>query len=115
MSDDINREEGENHSDINPSLAQLKASVKVTKTASNKKQRDYERKFAVTSLHAEREYAHVRGLSDHYWHRNMWSYALIMAMAFMILYQSVLLAMVGLNIWDFSKYKWLLPTLLVQI
>jgi hypothetical protein len=35
-------------------------------------------------------------------------------MAFMVGYQSFLLYKVGTGAWDFSKYQWLLPSLLVQ-
>ncbi len=32
----------------------------------------------------------------------------------MILFQWLLLGLVGVGIWDFTKYEWLLPVLLVQ-
>jgi hypothetical protein len=35
-------------------------------------------------------------------------------MAGMVIFQSVLLGLVGAGIWDFSRYAWLLPALLVQ-
>jgi hypothetical protein len=35
-------------------------------------------------------------------------------MAFMILFQSLLIWRVGVNAWLFEKYTWLLPALLVQ-
>lgn len=35
-------------------------------------------------------------------------------MGVMILFQSYLLLKVGVGDWDFSKYEWLLPALLVQ-
>jgi hypothetical protein len=35
-------------------------------------------------------------------------------MAGMVVFQSVLLGLVGAGIWDFSAYDWLLPALLVQ-
>ena len=35
-------------------------------------------------------------------------------MAGMIIFQSVLLGMVGAGVWDFTKYQWLLPVLLAQ-
>ena len=35
-------------------------------------------------------------------------------MAFMVLFQSFLLWVVGSGVWNFDKYTWLLPALLVQ-
>ncbi len=35
-------------------------------------------------------------------------------MAFMVVFQSFLLWMVGGGFWDFSEYEWLLPALLAQ-
>ncbi|MDR3524889.1 MAG: hypothetical protein P4L66_12395 [Acetobacteraceae bacterium] len=66
------------------------------------------------SADSEQRYIHLRGLEDHYRHKGNWSWFLIALMAVMILFQCILLGMVGANIWSFEKYTWLLPALLVQ-
>lgn len=60
------------------------------------------------------ERAHAKGIEDHYNHKNKWSWFLISLIGFMLLFQSVLIILVGLHILDFSGYEWLLPALLVQ-
>lgn len=63
---------------------------------------------------AEMGWVHLRGLQDHYWHKGIWSWFLMALLTGMICFQSILLWCVGLGIWDFTKYQWLLPALLVQ-
>lgn len=62
----------------------------------------------------EAEYAHLKGLRDHYHHKGKWSWFLMGLMGWMVAFQCVLLWMVGAKIWDFTPYKWLLPALLAQ-
>jgi hypothetical protein len=77
-------------------------------------QRQFEREFSESAIQGEVAYAHLRGLTDHYRHKGKWSWFLMGLMGFMVVYQSVLLWMVGAGYWDFSRYDWLLPILLVQ-
>jgi hypothetical protein len=77
-------------------------------------ERKFEVEFRKQSEVTEKEYLHIRGLRDHYSHKGKWSYFLMLIMFCMIAFQSVLLGMVGGGLWDFSKYKWLLPLLLAQ-
>ena len=77
-------------------------------------QRQFEREFSQSAIQGEVAYAHLRGLTDHYRHKGKWSWFLMGLMGFMVVYQSVLLWMVGAGYWDFSRYDWLLPILLVQ-
>jgi len=74
----------------------------------------FESAFDKLSSISEKDYAHLKGLVDHYKHKSRWSHFLILLMAFMVLFQSFLLWKVGTGAWDFSKYEWLLPSLLVQ-
>jgi ABC-type transport system involved in cytochrome bd biosynthesis fused ATPase/permease subunit len=74
----------------------------------------YSVRFRRQSSDAQREYAHLQGLRDHYRHKGRWSNFLMFVMAGMVIFQSVLLGLVGAGIWDFSRYAWLLPALLVQ-
>lgn len=74
----------------------------------------FEHSFEAASLDAEFDYAHLKGLTSHYHHKGCWSYFLMFCIGSMIIFQSVLLWLVGLNRMDFSQYTWLLPALLVQ-
>ena len=62
----------------------------------------------------EAEWVHLQGLRDHYRQKGYWSWFLILLLVAMIGFQSYLLREVGLGRWDFTKYEWLLPILLVQ-
>jgi hypothetical protein len=75
---------------------------------------EVEREFTQAAVRSEVEWAHLKGLQDHYWHKGNWSWFLMLIMSAMIIFQSFLLGMVGSGVWDFSKYEWLLPALLVQ-
>lgn len=77
-------------------------------------QKEYMRKFGRLSVDAQERYAHLKGIQDHYRHKSHWSTFLMFVMAGMIIFQSVLLGMVGAGVWDFTKYQWLLPVLLAQ-
>lgn len=75
---------------------------------------DFEQSFDRRSIDAERAWVHLQGLQDHYKHKGRWSGFLMLVLAGMILFQWVLLGFVGAGKWDFTKYEWLLPILLVQ-
>ena len=74
----------------------------------------YRRNFSETEIRGETEYEHLKGLRAHYEHKGRWSWFLMAVMGAMIVFQMVLLQHVGLGLWDFSEYEWLLPVLLVQ-
>lgn len=80
----------------------------------SKPEKDYLRRFRSRSVESQVQYAHLQGIKDHYWHKGKWSWFLMSAVAGMLIFQSVLLWMVGSGSLDFSKYEWLLPALLVQ-
>ena len=105
--------EGPSESDL-PSLEQLKSSVQAAPVDATRYERQFQEDFRVKSLHAETGYAHLKGLIDHYKHKSRWSYFLMFLMFIMVLFQSVLMGCVGAGKWDFTKYEWLLPALLVQ-
>ncbi len=67
---------------------------------------------AIISL--EEKFAHLKGLQDHYFHKGLWSWALIGVLVVLVLFQCWLLYKVGIKHWDFTDYEWLLPVLLVQ-
>lgn len=77
-------------------------------------ERIYEKKTTSKSINQQLEFAHLRGIQDHYKLKKQWSLTLTIALGFMIGFQSLLLGMVGSGWWDFSEYTWLLPALLVQ-
>jgi len=80
----------------------------------SRSEKQYLRRFQTLSVEGQAQYAHLKGIQDHYKLKGRWSNFLIGAIAAMLVFQSVLLVMVGLGKWDFSKYEWLLPALLVQ-
>jgi len=96
-----------------PTVEELKGEIASTGDAIDR-QSIFERKFRSQSVQIEADYAHLRGLIDHYKHKGRWSYFLMGLLILMIVFQSVLLGLVGVGVWDFTKYDWLLPALLVQ-
>jgi hypothetical protein len=74
----------------------------------------YSQRFSKESMDAEQQWEHLKGIKDHYGHKRIWSYFIMGVMAFMIIFQSFILCMVGSKVWSFTDYKWLLPALLVQ-
>lgn len=74
----------------------------------------YQSEFGRTAVGLEEEFAHLNGVISHYRHKGYWSFFLMAIMAALVIFQSVLLGLVGGKIWDFSQYEWLLPLLLVQ-
>jgi hypothetical protein len=79
-----------------------------------KSEKTYLQKFNNAAVDREAAYAHLQGLRDHYKHKGKWSYFLMAVLLGMVVFQWYLLGKVGSGIWDFTKYKWLLPILLVQ-
>ena len=80
----------------------------------SRSEKQYLKRFQALSVEGQVQYAHLKGIQDHYKHKGRWSNFLIGAIAAMLIFQSVLLIKVGLGLWDFSQYEWLLPALLVQ-
>lgn len=77
-------------------------------------QEEFERKFKTNAVAAATDWTHLNGLQEHYKHKSGWSTFLMLCMGGMIVFQSILLFLVGLDWLDFTKYKWLLPALMVQ-
>lgn len=77
-------------------------------------ERSYLSRFSKQAAENEERYEHLKGLKDHYRHKKRWSLFIMVLMAAMVIFQSYLLIQVGRGVWDFSKYEWLLPALLVQ-
>ncbi|WP_147435473.1 hypothetical protein [Paenirhodobacter hankyongi] len=75
---------------------------------------DYDETIKAQSIKNETAYAHLKGVQDHYANKTEWSGFLRNLLCGMIAFQWLLLALVGFGIWDFTKYQWLLPILLVQ-
>ncbi|MFI4965162.1 MAG: hypothetical protein ACHP9T_07315 [Caulobacterales bacterium] len=74
----------------------------------------FDERFGREAIEAERAWAKLIGLRDHFRHKGNWSWFLMGLMGFMVLFQSLLIVMVGGGWWDFTKYAWLLPTLMIQ-
>lgn len=80
----------------------------------SRSEKEYIKRFQTISVDGQVQYAHLRGIQDHYKHKGRWSNFLILAIAAMLLFQSFLLFQVGTQKWSFTEYDWLLPALLVQ-
>lgn len=80
----------------------------------SRRERKYIERFGRNSADMQAEYAHLKGIEDHYKHKGRWSNFLILTIAAMLVFQSYLLVMVGTAKWSFVEYEWLLPALLVQ-
>lgn len=70
--------------------------------------------FQTDSIARQVEYEHLKGIKDHYKHKGKWSLFLMASIGAMIVYQSILLILVGIGFLDFKEYDWLLPALLAQ-
>lgn len=95
-----------------PTVDELREIVRTG--AANSLERTFNRRFSNASIEGQEKYEHLKGLRDHYKHKGRWSNFLMGVMAAMVIFQSVLLGLVGAGVWDFSAYDWLLPALLVQ-
>lgn len=103
---------------VPPTVDELIVETNTSSDVVEARRRDYEMifddQFERQAVDAQRAWVHLRGLEDHYRHKSRWSWFLIGGLSGMILFQWLLLALVGLGKWDFTKYEWLLPVLLVQ-
>jgi hypothetical protein len=95
-------------------LAGIEPSAKERGALTSPPEQEYVRRFQNESIKSQLEYAHLSGTQDHYLHKGKWSWFLMAAVGGMLVFQSVLLWQVGIGHLDFTKYKWLLPALLVQ-
>lgn len=69
-------------------------------------ERGFEFNFDKLSSEIEFQYAHLKGLEDHYTHKGYWSWFLMATLAGMVIFQSYLLYKVGSQQWSFEKYEW---------
>lgn len=99
-----------------PKPSDVLAGIEGTKKPSeiSRPERRYLAQFTNTSVASQTAYAHLKGTQDHYRHKGTWSWFLMGCVGGMIVFQSVLLVLVGLGQLDFSQYEWLLPALLIQ-
>ncbi len=97
-----------------PKAGDVLANIQENDSESNYLQSLLERKFSSEAVQSEADWAHLKGLHDHYLHKGYWSWFLMLLLSGMIIFQSVLLYEVGVGVWNFSAYKWLIPALLVQ-
>lgn len=97
-----------------PKVDDITSSPGFDDSGSDVYQLDFEEKFHSDFVRSEVEWAKLKGLQDHYRHKGNWSWFLMLLLVAMIGFQSVLMIFVGLDIWDFKEYEWLLPALLVQ-
>lgn len=95
---------------LDEALKQVKSSREVRDSSEQKFIAMYTRE----SITAEMQYAHLRGVQDHYKLKRDWSSIVICLMALMVFFQMILLMNVGTGTWDFREYDWLLPTLMLQ-
>lgn len=97
-----------------PNLDELRGDIGKFSENARRVERLWNRRFGAVALRSEVQYEHLRGLKDHYTHKRMWSYILMGMMGLLLVFQCVLLGLVGGGVWDFSAYDWLLPALMVQ-
>lgn len=100
-----------------PTAEEVKKELDSTPARKRKRRREeniFEKELSTDSAERQTDYEHAKGLADHYRHKRYWSWFIIGLMSWMILFQSGTIFMVGFNWWDFTKYEWLLPSLLVQ-
>lgn len=74
----------------------------------------FENEFSKKSVIGETEWVKLNGLSDHFWHKKLWSWVLLGVIVWMVFFQSALLIGIGLGRFDFTSYSWLLPTVMIQ-
>lgn len=80
----------------------------------NASEESYRRKFTQDSIQQEYAYAHLAGIQDHYKHKGRWSWFLMSIIGLMMIFQLVLITLVGVKLLDFTDYEWLVQLLLVQ-
>ena len=100
-----------------PTVEQLRETISRTSSSPSEAENEFEKSFShdakqVAPKYIERIYA--TALLQHYRQKNAWSAGVFMLVSTMMVFQCVLLSMVGAGIWNFSDYQWLLPALLVQ-
>jgi hypothetical protein len=66
------------------------------------------------ALLAEERWIRAGGLRQHFIHKGWWSGVLLGTIVFMVLFESLMIGLVGCGVWNFEKYAWLLPTLMIQ-
>ncbi|MBB3461550.1 hypothetical protein [Rhizobium sp. BK377] len=69
-----------------------------------------------STAETERElaFARLRAFNSHHDSKRDWSRFMMLVIGGLIAFQAILLVKVGTGEWDFTKYEWLLPLLLVQ-
>lgn len=98
-----------------PTVEALKAALAARSASENRNlEKGFLRRFSTRSIESEERYARLTGLRDHFRHKGWWSFFLMFLMFGMVVFQCVLLGMVGSGQWDFTEYDWLLPALLGQ-
>jgi hypothetical protein len=61
------------------------------------------------SLVSAAQWQHLQGVVDHYRFRKHWSVFLIACIAFSLAFQILITVLVGLNLLNYTNYKWFLP------
>lgn len=62
----------------------------------------------------ELAYAKLLAFQQHHSSKGHWSIFMMALLAGLVIFQIILLVKVGQGKWDFTRYEWLLPLLLVQ-
>ncbi len=112
MSDSATR----NHIENINSIEELEQYIKYSDPQEQSLEHIFEKEFQKEELLNHDEYGQlkIRGLRDHFQHKKYWSWLLMFAIGFMVIFQFILVILVGVNALDFRDYTWLLPTLMVQ-
>jgi len=97
-----------------PTVADLLEAVKEVPGSSGVLLRGLGSTGQTDAIEAELAYTHLFGLQDHYGLKKIWAIAIMSLMFVMVVFQCILLGLVGGHEWSFTDYKWLLPALLVQ-
>lgn len=62
-----------------------------------------------STISADEEWTHLDGLKSFYKLRKKWSWFILTCIAFLLITQASLMALVGTNVLDFRDYDWFLP------
>ena len=74
----------------------------------------WQRRHEDALMRGEEAWIRARGLEAHFRHKSLWSSVLIFTIAWMVIFESILVWCVGVGWWDFTQYSWLIPTLMIQ-
>lgn len=86
-----------------PSLSDLVRTVTAIQRSASIPTSNSDLSVRQKTVEAETAYTHLLGLMDHYELKKSWSRAIMVLIFGMVIYQSVLLGLVGRGVWSFTN------------